>query len=180
MKAEVGAKRRKEIRVLYKSIYESPLGKIILTACSSGLTGLYFEGQKYFDISCLEGYKDKENAAIKKAKKWLDVYFSGQAPEIEVPLCPEGTQFQLQVWEILRTVPYGETITYGEIAKRIAAGRGLEHMSAQAVGGAVGHNKISIMIPCHRVIGADGSLTGFAGGVERKAALLALEKIALS
>ena len=109
------------------------------------------------------------------AKQWLDVYFSGREPDFKVPLHFIGTDFQKEVWEILYSIPYGQTTTYGEIAKQLAAKRGLEHMSAQAVGGAVSHNEISILVPCHRVVGTNGSLTGYAGGIDKKIALLKLE-----
>ena len=106
---------------------------------------------------------------------WLQIYFAGHNPAFLPPLSPGGTPFRKEVWDVLLTIPYGQTRTYGEIASVIAARRGLPHMSAQAVGGAVGHNPISLLIPCHRVVGADGSLTGYAGGVDKKAQLLKLE-----
>ena len=112
---------------------------------------------------------------FEQAKQWLDVYFSGREPDFKVPLHFIGTDFQKEVWEILYSIPYGQTTTYGEIAKQLAAKRGLEHMSAQAVGGAVSHNEISILVPCHRVVGTNGSLTGYAGGIDKKIALLKLE-----
>ena len=109
-------------------------------------------------------------------KRWLDVYFSGQAPQFTVPLHFIGSDFQKEVWELLCTIPYGQTTTYGAIAKQLAAKRGLPQMSAQAVGGAVRHNEISVIVPCHRVVGANGSLTGYAGGIDKKTALLRLEQ----
>ena len=112
-----------------------------------------------------------------KVKKWLERYFNGENPSIkELPLAPQGNDFRQRVWDILCKIPYGETVTYGDIAKEIANSLGRKSMSAQAVGGAVGHNPISILIPCHRVIGVNGSLTGYAGGIERKKALLKLER----
>ena len=111
------------------------------------------------------------------AKRWLDVYFSGREPDFSVPLHLVGTEFQKEVWEILRSIPYGHTTTYGEIAKQIAAKKGLPHMSSQAVGGAVGRNEISVIVPCHRVVGSNGSLTGYAGGMEKKVKLLTLENV---
>lgn len=160
----------------YINHYHSPLGTILLAADDTGLTGLWFEGQKYFAQGLDKETEEKEFSVVQTARRWLDVYFSGQAPDFQVPLHFQGTTFQKEVWEILLSIPYGETTTYGAIAKQLAAKRGLPHLSAQAVGSAVGHNKISIIVPCHRVIGADGSLTGYAGGIWRKEKLLALEQ----
>ncbi len=160
----------------YINHYHSPLGTILLAADDTGLTGLWFEGQKYFAQGLDKEIEEKEFSVFQTARRWLDVYFSGQAPDFQVPLHFQGTTFQKEVWEILLSIPYGETTTYGAIAKQLAAKRGLPHLSAQAVGSAVGHNKISIIVPCHRVIGADGSLTGYAGGIWRKEKLLALEQ----
>lgn len=161
----------------YISHYPSPIGNILLAADEKGLTGLWFEGQKYFALDLDKEHEEKEIPLFEKVKKWLDIYFSGKEPDFTIPLHLTGTDFQNEVWEILCTIPYGQTMTYGEIAKRIAARKGLQHMSAQAVGSAVGHNRISIIVPCHRVVGADGSLTGYAGGIEKKAKLLKLEKV---
>lgn len=161
----------------YISHYPSPIGNILLAADEMGLTGLWFEGQKYFALDLDKEHEEKEIPLFEKVKKWLDTYFSGKEPDFTIPLHLTGTDFQNEVWEILCTIPYGQTMTYGEIAKRIAARKGLQHMSAQAVGSAVGHNRISIIVPCHRVVGADGSLTGYAGGIEKKAKLLKLEKV---
>lgn len=160
----------------YINHYHSPLGTILLAADDTGLTGLWFEGQKYFAQGLDKETEEKEFSVFQTARRWLDVYFSGQKPDFQVPLHFQGTTFQKEVWEILLSIPYGETTTYGAIAKQLAAKRGLPHLSAQAVGSAVGHNKISIIVPCHRVIGADGSLTGYAGGIWRKEKLLALEQ----
>lgn len=160
----------------YINHYHSPLGTILLAADDTGLTGLWFEGQKYFAQGLDKETEEKEFSVFQTARRWLDVYFSGQAPDFQVPLHFQGTTFQKEVWEILLSIPYGGTTTYGAIAKQLAAKRGLPHLSAQAVGSAVGHNKISIIVPCHRVIGADGSLTGYAGGIWRKEKLLALEQ----
>lgn len=160
----------------YISRYHSPLGNILLAADELGLTGLWFEGQKYFALYLDSDREEKELPVFETAKCWLDVYFSGKEPDFSVPLHFTGTDFQNEVWELLRAVPYGKTTTYGELAKRLAKKRGLERMSAQAVGGAVGHNRISIIVPCHRVVGANGSLTGYAGGLDRKIKLLVLEK----
>ena len=160
----------------YISHYPSPIGNMLLAADEMGLTGLWFEGQKYFALDLDKEHEEKEIPLFEKVKQWLDIYFSGKEPDFTIPLHFTGTEFQKEVWEILCTIPYGQTMTYGEIAKRIAARKGLPHMSAQAVGGAVGHNRISIIVPCHRVVGANGSLTGYAGGIEKKAKLLKLEK----
>ncbi|MCD7922965.1 MAG: methylated-DNA--[protein]-cysteine S-methyltransferase [Clostridiales bacterium] len=160
----------------YVSYFDSPMGRILLAADEVGLTGLWFEGQKYFPGHSDEKKEEKETAYLKQAKCWLTVYFSGKEPDFAVPVHLQGTDFQMAVWKILQSIPYGQTMTYGEIAKKIAAQRNRQRMSAQAVGGAVGHNPISIIVPCHRVVGADGSLTGYAGGIEKKVRLLTLEK----
>lgn len=160
----------------YTSRYASPLGSILLAADDIGLVGLWFEGQKYFAHGLAKTHEEKELPLFAKVKRWLDIYFSGQQPQFTVPLHFIGSDFQKEVWELLCTIPYGQTTTYGAIAKQLAAKRGLPHMSAQAVGGAVGHNKISIIVPCHRVVGKNGSLTGYAGGIDKKAELLRLEK----
>ena len=160
----------------YISHYASPVGNILLAADNTGLTGLWFEGQKYFALSLDKEHEEKEIPLFERVKQWLDIYFSGKEPDFTVPLHFTGTAFQNEVWKILCTIPYGQTETYGEIAKQIAVRKGLPHMSAQAVGGAVGHNEISIIVPCHRVVGADGSLTGYAGGIDKKIKLLQLEK----
>ena len=160
----------------YVNHYPSPLGGIVLTADETGLTGLWFDGGKY-DADCPgPEQEEKDMPILAQAKDWLDFYFSGRKPGFLPPIHLTGTPFRLSVWKILQEIPYGQTVTYGEIAKKIAAQKGIARMSAQAVGGAVGHNKISIMIPCHRVVGANGSLTGYAGGIDKKAKLLDLEK----
>ena len=161
----------------YTSHYQSPIGNILLAADEIGLTGLWFEGQKYFALYLDKEHEEKELPIFEQTKRWLDVYFSGKEPDFSVPLHFTGTDFQNEVWEILYSIPYGTTMTYGEIAKQIAAKRGLKRMSAQAIGGAVGHNEISIIVPCHRVVGSNGSLTGYAGGLDKKIWLLTLEKV---
>ena len=162
--------------MLYTSHYASPLGGMTLVSDGTALVGLYFDGQKYA-AEGLDATRTQKNLPIfEEARRWLDVYFSGRKPEFTPPTAPAGTAFQQSVWEILRTIPYGETTTYGEIAQRIEQNTG-RRMSAQAVGGAVGRNPISILIPCHRVIGADGSLTGYAGGLDKKESLLRIEEI---
>lgn len=160
----------------YTQWYASPLGRILLAADSTALTGLWFDGEKYFARYLEKRHEEKETALLQKTKHWLDIYFNGMEPDFSVPVYFNGTDFQNEVWKILCTIPYGQTLTYGEIAKRIAAKRGIPRMSAQAIGGAVGHNEISIIVPCHRVIGANGSLTGYAGGLDKKIKLLTLEK----
>lgn len=163
----------------YISHYQSPLGDILLAADEVGLTGVWFEGQKYFAYNLDKEREEKETPALEIAKRWLDIYFAGKEPDFAVPLHFVGTDFQKEVWALLCAIPYGHVTTYGEIAGQLAAKRGLPHMSAQAVGNAVGHNKISIIVPCHRVVGANSSLTGYAGGVEKKRALLTLEGVKL-
>ena len=162
--------------VQYISRYSSPLGEILLAADKIGLTGLWFEGQKYFALHLDREQEETELPVFREAKKWLSVYFSGKEPDFSVPLHLIGTEFQKEVWNILCSIPYGKTATYGGIAEQLAKKRGVPHMSAQAVGGAVGHNAISILVPCHRVVGTNGSLTGYAGGIDRKIKLLTLEK----
>lgn len=159
----------------YISRYMSCLGGILLAADEIGLTGLWFEGQKYFADTLDPQNTEKELPVLIQARQWLDIYFSGKEPEFQVPLHVTGSKFQQKVWAILSAIPYGQTITYGAIARQIAATDGVKRVSAQAVGGAVGHNPVSIIIPCHRVVGSNGSLTGYAGGLEKKAALLKIE-----
>lgn len=161
--------------MMYTLHYDSPLGGILLAADEVGLTGLWFDGEKYFADALDPEHKAQETPILREAKRWLDVYFCGQEPDFTPPLHPTGSAFQQEVWALLRRIPCGQTTTYGALARQLAAERGLSRMSAQAVGGAVGHNVISIIIPCHRVVGTNGSLTGYAGGIEKKAALLRLE-----
>ena len=156
--------------------YDSPLGGVLLAADESGLTGLWFEGQKYFADNLPEERAERETETLALAKRWLDIYFAGKEPDFMPPLHPVGSPFRRAVWELLLEIPYGQTATYGELSRRLAAKMGIAHMSAQAVGGAVGHNGISIIIPCHRVVGTGGSLTGYAGGVDKKVKLLELER----
>ena len=159
----------------YTQHYDSPLGGILLAADEIGLTGVWFDGEKYFADNLPAEHIQKETFILLEAKRWLDIYFTGQEPDFLPPLHPAGSLFQQAVWALLLQIPYGQTVTYGQLAARLAAERGLARMSAQAVGGAVGRNRISLIIPCHRVLGADGSLTGYAGGLDRKAKLLAWE-----
>lgn len=161
--------------------YESPLGRLTLAAAAQGLCGVWFAGQKYFPALPAPGAPDDRAARhLLAARAWLDRYFAGRcppppAPE-ELPLVPQGSAFRQCVWRLLCQVPYGSTTTYGALAAQAAAQLGRPRLSAQAVGGAVGHNPISLLIPCHRVVGADGSLTGYAGGLDRKAWLLDWEQ----
>lgn len=158
------------------SRYPSPLGNITLAGEGDFLTGLWFDGQKYFG-STLTGTEEEKNLPVfSQTAKWLSVYFEGKVPGFTPPLKLKGTGFSRSVWDILLSIPYGQTMSYGEIAGSIAEKRGLKHMSAQAVGGAVAHNPISVIVPCHRVVGANGSLTGYAGGIEKKIGLLTIEK----
>lgn len=160
--------------------YHSPLGGITVSGNGNKITGLWFDGQKYFGDTLPKNYEEKNLPVFEETKKWLDIYFSGKAPDFTPPLEMQATPFRKAVCEIMLTIPFGQTMTYGEIANIIAAQRGIARMSAQAVGGAVGHNPISIIIPCHRVIGANGNLTGYGGGIEKKIQLLTLEKIDMS
>ena len=160
-------------KMINSTLYTSPIGKILLASKDNKLIGVWFEGQKHFLSGIDEELTENEDETLLKAKSWLSRYFNGEKPAIgELDLAPEGTDFRLEVWDILREIPYGETVTYKEIADKIAQKRGIDKMSAQAVGGAVGHNPISVIIPCHRVVGSDGSLTGYAGGLDKKIFLL--------
>ncbi len=164
----------------YIDHYHSPLGGITVSSNGREITGLWFDGQKYFGNTLSNDYEEKSLPVFEKTKMWLDIYFSGKDPDFKPPLKMDTTPFRKSVWEIMLTIPYGQTMTYGEIADKIARQRGLAKMSAQAVGGAVGHNSISLIIPCHRVVGTNGSLTGYAGGIEKKVQLLTMEKTDMS
>lgn len=155
--------------------YDSPLGAILLAADETGLTGLWFEGQKYFARDLPAECVEQNTPALSEVKRWLDIYFTGKEPDFMPPLHPIGSAFRRSVWDILLRIPYGQTTTYGEIARQLAEKQGRPRIAAQAVGGAVGHNKISIIIPCHRVVGTNGSLTGYAGGIDKKVKLLEWE-----
>ena len=159
----------------YTTTYCSPLGSITPAADGEALTGLWFEGQKYYALYLDKEHEEKDLPVFQQAGEWLDIYFSGRAPGFTPPLRFTGSAFQNEVWAILAAIPYGKTRTYGDIARELAKKRGLAHMSAQAVGGAVGKNEISIIVPCHRVVGVNGSLTGYAGGIAKKVELLKLE-----
>jgi DNA-3-methyladenine glycosylase II len=166
--------------------YESPLGGITMASDGEALTGLWFDGQKYFADTLASYHEEKKLPVFVQTKKWLDLYFRGKNPDFTPPLRLKGSEFRRKVWDILLEIPYGETMTYGEVARKLAeepaaattpknAGA-KRHVCAQAVGGAVGHNPISLIVPCHRVVGADGSMTGYAGGIDKKVKLLELEQ----
>lgn len=168
--------------MIYTAHYQSPLGDILIASKENKLIGLWIQGQKYYLANQKEEMRenDKEEILV-KTKKWLDQYFNHEKPNInQLIVNPIGNEFRQAVWKILCQIPYGEVITYKEIAKEIAKQRGIQKMSAQAVGGAVGHNPISIIIPCHRVVGTNGSLTGYAGGIDKKVFLLQHEQVNLS
>lgn len=160
----------------YIQHYSSPLGGILLAADEIGLTGSWFDGEKYFADNLPAEHAERQTPILAEAARWLDIYFTGKEPGFTPPLHPIGSAFRQAVWEILLQIPYGQTATYGEIARQLAEKQGREKMSAQAVGGAVGHNEISVIIPCHRVVGTSGSLTGYAGGIDKKVKLLELER----
>lgn len=163
----------------YTYHYTSPIGDITMASDGNALIGLWFDGQKYFADTLSDEHEEKLLPVFEQTEKWLDIYFSGKAPDFTPPLYMRTTAFRKLVWKIMLSIPYGQTLTYGEIADEIAKQTGIGRMSAQAVGGAVGHNSISLIIPCHRVVGADGSLTGYAGGIDKKIRLLALENTAI-
>lgn len=160
--------------MFYMAHYISPLGEITLGSDGNGLAGLWLEGQKYYADKVFETPIENADLAVFIAvKKWLDDYFDGKRPGLsDLPLSPRGGEFRQAVWAILCDIPYGELTTYGEIARKMAVHLNKANMSSQAVGGAVGHNPISIIIPCHRVVGSNGSLTGYAGGIDKKVKLL--------
>lgn len=161
---------------MYYCTYESKIGLLYLISYGKSLIGCYQEGQKYFPNNIDNYYLNEELSVLVKSKDWLEKYFNGENPSIdEIPLNYIGTEFRKIVWEVLKEIPYGEVVTYRHIAEIIAKTKGIKTMSAQAVGGAVGHNPLLIFIPCHRVIGVDGSLTGYAAGLENKRFLLNLE-----
>ena len=169
-----------DYNMYYTTDYNSPIGRLTLAADAGGeaITGAWFQGQKYFGgIAGHELIENNDFEVFEAAKSWLDRYFNGDKPSpAELPLAPCGSEFKQMVWQLLCEIPYGEVTTYGKLAAEAARRMGRERMSAQAIGGAVGHNPISIIIPCHRVIGADGSLTGYAGGIELKEWLLMHEE----
>lgn len=164
----------------YIKKYKSPLGNITIASDGEAITGLWFAGQKYFESTIKGPVEETEFPVFEDTVRWLDCYFEGNIPGFTPPLAPYGSPFSKAVWDILLAIPYGKTTTYGQIASQIANARGNESMSAQAVGGAVARNPISLIIPCHRVVGTNGSLTGYAGGIDKKIALLKIEKVDMS
>lgn len=162
--------------MIFATEYPSPLGAITLACDETAVIGLWFNGQKHFGNLLTGETRREETPLLKQAERWLDCYFSGREPDFLPPLRYDSTPFRKLVCDIMLTIPYGKTMTYGEIAAETARRTGRAKMSAQAVGGAVGHNDISLIIPCHRVVGASGSLTGYAGGVDKKIKLLELER----
>ncbi len=163
---------------MYSSCFASPVGRLLLVSDGNNLNGLWIDKQKYYaPLPPAKLTKHDDLPVFIQTRNWLNKYFRGEKPEISaLPLAPRGSEFRQQVWRILRQIPYGQTTTYGEIAQIIASRTG-KKMSAQAVGGAVGHNPISIIIPCHRVVGSSGSLTGYAGGLDIKIKLLTMEGV---
>ena len=161
--------------MLYSHHYNSLLGEITMVSDGTALTGLWFHGQRHFPVSFRPESDIKEIPVFRLTDQWLDLYFSGTAPVFMPDISLKGTDFQMSVWSLLLSIPYGHTVTYGQLARQLEKLRNSSRISAQAVGGAVGRNPISLIVPCHRVVGSDGSLTGYAGGIERKRWLLALE-----
>mgnify|MGYP000838926229 FL=1 len=161
----------------YTMHYDSPLGRILLAADEEGMTGVWFEAQKYFAAKLPPEHEEGTMPVLGDACRWLDVYFSGREPDFTPKLHLIGSDFRQAVWALLLQIPYGQTTTYGALAKQLAEKQGRPRMSAQAVGGAVGHNRIAILIPCHRVVGTNGSLTGYAGGIDKKEKLLRMEHV---
>lgn len=166
--------------MLYYKKAASPLGEITLRSDGEALTGLWFADDKHYGAKDIAGAALADLDVFTQAEEWLAEYFAGREPKVSVPLKLQGSEFQMQVWRLLQDIPYGRLVTYGDIAKKIAAQKGVARMSAQAVGGAVGHNPLCIIVPCHRVVGANGSLTGYGGGMWRKVRLLELEKVDMS
>lgn len=166
--------------MLYYKKLASPLGEITLRSNGEALTGLWFVDDKHYGAKDIAGAALADLELFMQAEAWLAEYFAGREPKVSVPLKLQGSEFQMQVWRLLQDIPYGRLVTYGDVAKKIAAQKGVARMSAQAVGGAVGHNPLCIIVPCHRVVGDNGSLTGYGGGMWRKVRLLELEKVDMS
>lgn len=166
--------------MVFTNYYKSSIGNITMASDGDGLCGLWFDGQKYFASTVNGETEERELPVFEQTKKWLDIYFSGKEPDFTPKLSLNGSEFRRSVWDILLTIPYGSVMSYGEITKLIAQKNGVAKMSAQAVGGAVGHNPVSIIVPCHRVVGTNGNLTGYAGGIDKKISLLKLEKADMS
>lgn len=168
--------------VYYSTHYDSPLGKLLIVTDEESIVGVWYENQKYKEKTIpKEMTESADHSIVKKAVIWLEDYFKGgKIDSSNLPLAPVGGEFRQQVWTILTSIPYGEVMTYGEIAKEVATRLGKENMSAQAVGGAVGHNPLCIIVPCHRVVGSNGSLTGYSGGIDKKTKLLEHEGVDLA
>jgi len=169
-----------ECPMKYKWTFSTPLGEMAALIDKDKLCGLWFSGQKHEPAIAGNGCANQDCAVFNELRRQLDAYFARRLSVFDLPLSPAGTAFQMAVWSLLKTIPAGETTTYGELARQMAELREGRPPAAQAIGGAVGRNPISIIIPCHRVIGADGSLTGYAGGIERKFALIQLEQAGIS
>jgi methylated-DNA-[protein]-cysteine S-methyltransferase len=167
----------KELNMEYIGTIKSPVGLFTVSSDGENILGLWLEGQKYFARTLEKNTEEKNLPIFEDVRRWLDCYFSGKEPDFMPPLMPKGSPFQKSIWNILCKIPYGQTKTYGEIAKQYEVRHKGKQTSPRAVGGAVGHNPISIIIPCHRVVGADGSLTGYAGGIDKKIQLLKLEGV---
>ncbi|MDR0365680.1 MAG: methylated-DNA--[protein]-cysteine S-methyltransferase [Bifidobacteriaceae bacterium] len=161
--------------MIYSCQFDSPLGRLTGTAEQGAITGLWFDGQKHYPTAAESWEPNPGHLALTALGTWLEAYFDGQAPAVDLKLAFVGSDFRRRVWQALRSIPYGQTTTYGAIAKRLSTEMGGRVVAARAVGGAVGHNPISIVVPCHRVIGSTGQLTGYAGGLNRKIALLEIE-----
>lgn len=167
--------------MIYTNTYESSLGSILLAGDEKGLTGLWFkDGVRYTGLGLKKDAVPRETDYFERTKEWLDLYFQGRDPGFTPEIHLVGSPFRNRVGEIMMEIPFGKTVTYGWIAERIAAERGIEKMAAQAVGGAVGRNPICLIVPCHRVVGSGGSLVGYGGGIMRKKALLELEGVDVS
>ena len=165
--------------MLFTATHPSPLGELTLACREDALVGLWFTRQEFLTATAGDAVEENPGVPLLRlARGWLDAYFAGRRPAPgAVPLAPVGTPFRQLVWKLLRAIPYGECVTYGDIARETASALGKEHMSSRAVGGAVGHNPLSIIIPCHRVVGTGGNLTGYGGGIDRKIRLLELEGV---
>lgn len=159
----------------YFQHYQSPLGGVLMAADHQGVTGLWFEGAKYFAQGLERNREQRETPHLAQTRAWLDAYFAGRQPDFTPALHLQGTPFQQLVWSLMLAIPYGSTTTYGALTKQVSEKMGGAPMCAQAVGGTVGRNPISLIVPCHRVVGKSGSLTGYAGGLQKKMSLLQLE-----
>jgi methylated-DNA-[protein]-cysteine S-methyltransferase len=159
----------------YAVLYNSPIGKLAITSSQTHLTGIWFEGKSHYGLGFIDRRKKRSVPVLDQARSWLDGYFAGEKPNMSVPMNLVGTAVQLNVWRLLSNIPYGAFTTYGDIAKALPSLMHRGPLSPRSVGGAVGKNPISILIPCHRVVGSTGALMGFAGGLPKKTSLLSLE-----